>query len=311
MDEDKARPSRSGRTFPLSIVEKCYPRAWDRRLHSLHPVLRATRPKLIKAGIVNSILIQLLLFALFCHLFGALYQQTQHTRSRGVPWVVHDGGVIRPLASSRCRLRAVGIRKLPRVACPARLEIHVGGLPPRGRSPVHLGLAVAGVNTSQYNRSDVLLYIWNEARYPAVMDSSVSSSTVALSSAARMSYVALNGTGTLSTMPPNDPAALSAFANPWTVTSANMQATTHGTRVVYNTDAIVLILLQIGRRRSRLSRILKDWKRKQRGYIPTWDRLFRWSVVMRERVKVEVWVSEKCDGGSLVLIGCLALCRLR
>ncbi|KJK86318.1 hypothetical protein H633G_09832 [Metarhizium anisopliae BRIP 53284] len=86
------KKTQSRRTFPLSLVEKYYPRAWDCRLPFLHPTLAATRPKLIKAGIVNTLIIQLLFFALFCYLFGALYQQGPRTHNLDVLWVDYDGG---------------------------------------------------------------------------------------------------------------------------------------------------------------------------------------------------------------------------
>ncbi|EFY93822.1 hypothetical protein MAC_00313 [Metarhizium acridum CQMa 102] len=253
MGGEKTRP---GRTFPLSIVHKYYPRAWDCRLPFLHPVLKATRPKLTKAGIISALLVQVVFFALFCYLFGALYQQGPRTHNLSVLWVDYDGGIIgQAVNAAYARLRSDQFPTL--VARSASQYPSADAL--RGAvcdsdywaamytaagSSANLGLAIAGLNTSQYNESDVLFYIWNEAKYPAVMDGALSSNMVALSSAARISYVALNGTAALATMPPDNPAALSVFANPWTVTSINLKTTTQGARAVYNTIAIVLILLQ-------------------------------------------------------------------
>jgi hypothetical protein len=109
---------------------------------------------------------------------------------------------------------------------------------------VNLALAIAGTNTSLYNTSDVLSFIWNEAKYPTVMDSLVQSNLHTLSDTARVSYIALNGTSAFLTIPPNNTAALSTFTNPWTLTSINIKPTPQGTRTVYNTISFVLVLIE-------------------------------------------------------------------
>lgn len=250
------KKTQSRRTFPLSLVEKYYPRAWDCRLPFLHPSLAATRPKLIKAGIVNTLIIQLLFFALFCYLFGALYQQGPRTHNLDVLWVDYDGGLVgQAVNAAYARLRSdqfptLVARPVSQYPSADTLRDAVcdadywAAVYTAAGSSARLGLAIAGLNTSRYNESDVLFYIWDEAKYPAVTDSALSSNMVALSGAARIAYVALNGTAALATVPPGDPAAVSVFANPWTITSVNLKATAQGTRAVYNTIAIVLILLQ-------------------------------------------------------------------
>lgn len=101
-----------------------------------------------------------------------------------------------------------------------------------------------GLPATTYNRSDVLTYIWNEARYSAVVDTTISGSLQALSSEARLVYTTMNGTAALQILPPMDPAAISIFANPWQLASVNIQPTTQGSRLIYNTLVIILMLMQ-------------------------------------------------------------------
>jgi hypothetical protein len=106
-------------------------------------------------------------------------------------------------------------------------------------------IALAGGSAAaEYNRSNVITYIWNEARYSAVVDSDISANLEALSSAARMEYVSANGISAMSVLSTTDDAAISVFADPWELTSVNIQPTTQGSRLIYNTLVIILILMQ-------------------------------------------------------------------
>lgn len=91
---------------------------------------------------------------------------------------------------------------------------------------------------SPYSKSQILSYIWNEARYSAVIDSTISLGMKSLSSTARIDY-ASNSTFT------NLPASsLPTIADPWHLNSINIMATTQGSRTIYNTLVIILILVQ-------------------------------------------------------------------
>lgn len=253
MDQEKERPKRK---FPLSIIAKYYPRAWDCRLPFLHPTLKAIRPKIAKAGIINTLLMQLIFFVLFCYLFGSLYQQGPRTHNLSILWVDYDGGIIgQAVNEAYARLKS---EKFPTLVTssaanypsPNSLREAVCGadywaaLYTAPGSSANLGLNIAGLNTSQYDASNVLFYIWNEAKYPTVMDSAISNNMVTLANAARIAYVAINGTAAFPTIPPGNEAALAVFTNPWNITSVNLRTTVQGTRTVYNTILIVLVLLQ-------------------------------------------------------------------
>lgn len=101
-----------------------------------------------------------------------------------------------------------------------------------------------GSAATEYNRSDVLTYIWNEARYSATVDSTISANLQSLASAARLAYTSINGTGAMATLASTDSAAVSVFADPWQLTSVNIQPTTQGSRLIYNTLVVILILIQ-------------------------------------------------------------------
>lgn len=240
----------------MNPVRKRYPHAKDNRLPFSHPILKANRPKFFKAATLNFVILQLLFFTLFCYLFGALYQQGPRTHNLNILWVDYDGGIIGDAVRD-------AYQSLRSSTFPTLVERSVSEYPSKtslyeavcntdywaalytvSGSSGRLGLAVAGINTAQYNASNALAYIWNEARFPTIVDSSISSSLNLLSNAARATYVSLNGTAALSTMPPNDKAALSVLTTPWTLTSINIKQTTQGSRAVYNTIVIVLVLIQ-------------------------------------------------------------------
>lgn len=240
----------------MQLVTKHYPRAQDNRLPYSHPLLKASRPKLLKAAAINFIILQLLFFALFCYLFGSLYQQGPRTHSMKIVWVDYDGGVIgEAVRNAYNSLRSQTFPTLverPSSEYPSANSLYEAvcntdywaALYTVSGSSVNLGLTIAGLNTTQYNQSNVLAYIWNEARYPTIVDSAISSNMNALSNAAQIAYITLNGTEALPTIPPNNPAALSAFTNPWILSSIDIKPTVQGSRAVYNTIVIVLILLE-------------------------------------------------------------------
>lgn len=98
-----------------------------------------------------------------------------------------------------------------------------------------------GLPSTEYNETDILTYVWNEALYSAISDASISGSLLTLSNAARVSYSRARG-GNVQNITNSE--ALSLFANPWTLTSINIQPTTQGTSAVYNTLVIILIMVQ-------------------------------------------------------------------
>ncbi|KFZ14597.1 hypothetical protein V502_06000 [Pseudogymnoascus sp. VKM F-4520 (FW-2644)] len=220
-----------------------------------HPSLKASRASFFQAAALNFVLLQLLFFGLISYLFGSLFQQTSRTHALNVLWVDYDGGVIGDAVRDAYKsLRSDGFPNVvehPRDKFPSEREMreavcdttYWAALYTAPGSSERLEHALSGA-ASQYNQSNVLFYIWNEARYPTVLDSAISSTLQMLSNAARAAYTARNSTFALATIQPNDTTAISTFANPWTLSSINIQPTTQGSRAVYNTICIVLILIQ-------------------------------------------------------------------
>ncbi|KFY03852.1 hypothetical protein O988_01161 [Pseudogymnoascus sp. VKM F-3808] len=238
-----------------SLLQNAYPRATKNRIPASHPSLKATRDRFFQATALNFVLLQLLFFGLLCYLFGSLFQQTSRTYALNVLWVDYDGGVIGdavrdaykslesdsfPTVVEHPKDEFPSERELREAVCDTTYWAAVYTAP---GSSERLGIALSGA-ASQYNQSDVLFYIWNEARYPAVLDSAISSPIQILSNAARVAYTTRNSAFALATIQPNDTTAMSTFANPWTLSSINIQPTTQGSRAVYNTICIVLILIQ-------------------------------------------------------------------
>ena len=91
-----------------------------------------------------------------------------------------------------------------------------------------------------YNTSDVITYVWNEARYAAPSDGYLKSSLEQLVQVTRIAYNRINGTGAMQTLNNTDPAAVQVLLNPWISTSINIQPTVQGDRVLYNTVIMVL-----------------------------------------------------------------------
>ncbi|KFZ14222.1 hypothetical protein V501_03361 [Pseudogymnoascus sp. VKM F-4519 (FW-2642)] len=240
--------------LPL-LLQNAYPLASKNRMAATHPSLKTSRASFFQAAALNFVLLQLLFFGLLCYLFGSLFQQTSRTHALNVLWVDYDGGVIGDAVRDAYKsLQSDGFptviehlpdefpseRELREAVCDTSYWAALYTAP---GSSERLGHALSGA-ASQHNQSNVLFYIWNEARYPTVLDSAISSNLQMLSNAARSAYTARNSSFAVDTIQPNDTTAMFIYANPWTLSSINIQPTTQGSRAVYNTICIVLILIQ-------------------------------------------------------------------
>ncbi|UKZ48010.1 hypothetical protein TrVGV298_002246 [Trichoderma virens] len=235
------------------VMRRVYPRANENRVSASHPELTASRSAFFQAAAINFVLLQLLFFVLFCYLFGSLFQQTSRTHALEVLWVDYDGGIVGDaVRDAYSSLRSDGFPTLverPKDEFPSERELreavcstkYWAALYTSPGSSEKLGLALSG-SASQHNQSNVLFYIWNEARYPIVLDAAISSNLQTLSNAARVVYA--NTSFALTTTTINDSTALLTYANPWILSSINIRPTTQGTRTVYNSICIVLILIQ-------------------------------------------------------------------
>ncbi|RAL04254.1 SNG1 family protein [Aspergillus ibericus CBS 121593] len=233
-----------------------YPAARHRPHRSIHdPAVRPLRLAVIKAATINLLILQLLFLGLFCYLFGSIFQQTTHIHNLNILFVDYDGGPIgQAIRAAYQQLQGPGFPTLQEQSpdrYPQPTSIissvchihHWGGLYTSPNASNRLSAALADPATT-YNRSDILTLVWNEARYPSVIDSAIQSPMQSLSNAARIAYTQSNGLQILQTMNQTDPAAISLLANPWSLSSINLQPTTQGSRLIYNTLVVILILIQ-------------------------------------------------------------------
>ncbi|KAJ5874867.1 uncharacterized protein N7529_003297 [Penicillium soppii] len=236
---------------------KFYPKAREQRPSIHHPSVRPRRLALLRAAGVNLLLLQFLFLGLFCYIFGSLFQQSTHIRGVNVLFVDYDGGAIGDaIRDAYKKLEAPGFPTLierPTSAYPQPGSIdgavcdikYWGAVYTTANASNALTAAFAGgLAASSYNKDDVLTMVWNEARYPTVADSALETSLKLLSETARVVYSEANGKHTLQSLNTSDPAALAIFYDPWTLASVNFQPTSQGSRLIYNTLVIILIMIQ-------------------------------------------------------------------
>lgn len=239
----------------MRSLRSLYPRARETRLAINSPELKKGRGPFFKAAGLNFIYLQLLFLALFSYIFGALYLQTTHTHNVHVVFVDYDGGAIgRAVRNAYASLQGKAfpslIERLPseyssssdlvRAVCKTR---YWGALYITAGASNRLSQALrGGAAASAYNPNNTMTYIWNEALYGPTVDSAIAVNLQLLSQAARVAYSTGGGTGDVSSV--SGLAALRVFANPWQLQSINIQPTTQGSRAIYNTVVIILILIQ-------------------------------------------------------------------
>jgi hypothetical protein len=232
-----------------------YPKSYQNRLHGSHSLAKESRNALTRKSLASLAIMQVVFLGLFAYLFGAIYKEGQYVHNLNIVYVDYDNGLIG--SSVRAAYQKLQADRFPSLQertdsdypAPADLRRAVCKtdywaalyVSPGASSRLQSAL-VGGVAAASYNDSDILTYIWNEARYPTIVDSSISASLQTLSEAARIVYStesAVSGSLNL-----NNSAAISVFANPWTISSVNLQPTIQGARLVYNTLVIILILIQ-------------------------------------------------------------------
>ncbi|KAE8378163.1 hypothetical protein BDV26DRAFT_292514 [Aspergillus bertholletiae] len=235
-----------------------YAKARHQQRPSIHdPSVRRRRLGLLRAAGLNFILLQLLFLGLYCYLFGSLFQQSTHIHNLQVVFVDYDGGAVgSAVRAAYQQLQGPGFPTLseqPVSAYPQPSSIltavcniaYWGGLYTSADASSRLVAAFGGGAAAVfYNASDVLTLVWNEARYPTVVDPAIATNMQSLSEAARVAYFQINGMQALRELNSTDPAAIAVFTNPWTLTSTNIQPTVQGSRLIYNTLVIILILIQ-------------------------------------------------------------------
>ncbi|OCK75750.1 putative Nitrosoguanidine resistance protein SNG1 [Lepidopterella palustris CBS 459.81] len=232
-------------------ISQIYSRAHENRHQLSHPALAAVRKAFFKAAGRNFLLLQILFLALFAYIFGSIFEQGSRTHNLKVLFVDYDDGTVG--ASIRNAYKSLKGDSFPSLVersmsdflTPDDLRREVCDT--HYWAAIYTSLGASGrlqdalmTGSSSYDKDNVLSYIWNEARYPAVIDSSISANLLALSSAARIAYANENWTFVEN----STSATFSIFADPWHLTSVNIQPTAQGARLIYNTIVIILIVMQ-------------------------------------------------------------------
>ncbi|KAL2850284.1 hypothetical protein BJY01DRAFT_233343 [Aspergillus pseudoustus] len=233
-----------------------YPKAKERRVSLSDSGLRKSRFAVLRTAALFGIILTLLFLALFSYIFGSLYQLNGHFHNLNVAFVDYDGGVVgEAVRQAYDGLRAdtfftLSEQSPSEYSQPQGLRSAVcdidywGALYISAGASDRLAAALSDANSaSSYNNSDVLTWIWNQARYPTTIDS-LTAQVRTLVDAARVSYVQINGTGAVQSLDTSSPAAVAAYSNPWQLAQINIQPTAQGSRLIYNTLVIILILIQ-------------------------------------------------------------------
>lgn len=239
----------------MPSIKSLYPRAWDNRPPKNSPVLKKARKHFFRAVATNFLYLQFLFLGLFCYVFASLFLQASHIHDLHVAFVDYDGGAIgQAVRGAHASLQGQSfpslIERSPsdfptttdllEAVCKTR---YWGALYVTQGASSRLQEALTGsAAASAYNNTDVMAYIWNEAMYAPTVDSAISASLQLLSGAARVAYSTGKGAGNITSV--SGLAALSVFADPWELQSINIQPTTQGSRAIYNTVVIILILIQ-------------------------------------------------------------------
>src|SRR6266480_3326654 len=177
-----------------------YPKAFDRtrRVHGSDPSILPARLKFLRLAFTNFFILQVLFLGLFSYLFGALYQQNSRIHQLNVAFVDYDGGIIGtsirsaysklqgpsfPTLIERSPSEYTNERELETAVC----KIHYWAalwVSPNASSNFEAGLTGSAA-ADNYNKSDVLSFIWNEARYSTIADSAIAGKMLTLTDAAR------------------------------------------------------------------------------------------------------------------------------
>ena len=231
-------------------AKKPYPRAHENRVKISDPSIKGARVGLLKAASKTFIIIQLLFLCCFSYVFGSLYQQGDRVHQLNILFVDYDGGVVGgSFREAYQGLKGKGFPSLQEhsvVEYPSpQIQYHDvchvdywGALYITAGASEKVEAALTDPN-KVYNESDIAYYIWNEARYPVVVDPIISSSMQLLSNVARVAFSKTNWTTTSLS-----PTAFQTFADPWHLTSIDIKPTVQGPRIVYNSLVVVFLLIQ-------------------------------------------------------------------
>lgn len=207
------------------------------------------------------LLLQLLFLGLFCYTLGSLFLQTSNTSNIRFVFVDYDRNATTGANSDIGRAVLAAYTSLQGPSYPTMLERSVADYPTADElrtavcatdywaalyvSPgasARLRSALSGDTPAiAYDPSTAMTYIWNQVRYSVTSDTLITFNLGNLAQAARVAYVGSNATASVAG---TDPAVLSVLATPWNLQSINIMPTTQGSRQIYNSQIIFLLITQ-------------------------------------------------------------------
>ncbi|TIA35984.1 hypothetical protein D6C79_08403 [Aureobasidium pullulans] len=240
----------------MGFISLFIPEKSSHRIGHRDPFWNGRKKPFMIAAIASFMLLQILFLVNMSYLFGSLFRSEHRVHNLNILTVDYDGGVIgKSLQGAITQLKAdtfptfdiESSSKYPEVediVQAVRRGDHWAAVFTHAGASERLAAALGGGDAAAaYDPTNTITYVWNQVRYPAVEDATIKSSMSQLVAVARIAYNHMNGTGALQTLNKNDPAALQAFLNPIQGGDINIMPTTQGTRVLYNTVAMVMPII--------------------------------------------------------------------
>ncbi|KAI5274964.1 hypothetical protein E4T47_02041 [Aureobasidium subglaciale] len=240
----------------MGFISLFIPEKSAHRIGHRDPFWNGRKKPFMIAATASFMLLQILFLVNMSYLFGSLFKSEHRVHNLHILTVDYDGGVIgKSLQGAIQQLKAdtfptfdiESSAKYPAVediVQAVRRGDHWAAVFSHAGASERLAAALEGGDAATiYDPTNTITYVWNQVRYPAVEDATIKSSMSQLVAVARIAYNHINGTGALQALNKNDPAALQAFLNPIQGGDINIMPTTQGTRVLYNTVAIVMPII--------------------------------------------------------------------
>ncbi|KAK7418039.1 hypothetical protein QQX98_004178 [Neonectria punicea] len=203
--------------------------------------------------IMSGLLLQLLFLGNMSYFFGALFKSTSRMHNLKVLAIDLDGGDIgRAVSTAYSSLKSdefptVKFGSASQYPNPEALREAVckhgywGAVYTHSGASDRLLVTIEGDNTTAYNPSDAITYIYNGAYYPAIV-SSLKGSLQTLTSVASRVYP-LASEDAMKAVNMTNPISVSTLLNPFQATVWDLMPTNQGTRVLLNTVSMVMPIL--------------------------------------------------------------------
>ncbi|KPM38630.1 hypothetical protein AK830_g7913 [Neonectria ditissima] len=203
--------------------------------------------------IMTGLLLQLLFLGNMSYIFGLLFKSSSRMHNIKILAVDLDGGDVgRALSTAYTSLKSnefptVEFGSPSKYPTPDALREAVckhgywGAVYTHSGASDRLLATIEGDNTTAYNTSDAMTYIYNGAYYPAVV-SSIKGSLQSLTSVASNVYP-FASSDAMKAVNMTNPASASALLNPFQATAWDIMPTNQGVRILLNTISMVMPIL--------------------------------------------------------------------